>query len=132
MFKFNVMINLLQLRELRRGGCKFTWTNKRVNPTMEVLDRILVSNSWEALHPKTLVSSTTRSRFDHCPIFVDLGNSGPVKPSMFRLETSWFVRPDFEDLVLAKWPCRTQRKILDYWKHQQNELRRFFEGLVKK
>ena len=41
MYKFNVMINLLQLRELHRSGCKFTWTNKQVNPTMEVLDRVL-------------------------------------------------------------------------------------------
>lgn len=73
MYKFNYMINLLSLCELHRSGNKFTWTNKQKQPTMEVLDRVLVTQSWEALFPLSTVRSLIRAGSDHCPILVDLG-----------------------------------------------------------
>ena len=44
---FNDMVEEAELRELRRGGSRYTWTNKQVNPVQSVLDRVFVNNSWE-------------------------------------------------------------------------------------
>ena len=48
---FNDMVAEAELRELRRGGSRYTWTNKQVNPVQSVLDRVFVNNSWEDLFP---------------------------------------------------------------------------------
>ena len=77
MFKFNTMINLLSLRELHRSGGKFTWSNKQLNPNFEVLDRVLISTSWEASFPLATAYSTIRSGSDHSPILVDVGEKNP-------------------------------------------------------
>lgn len=48
---FNQIINSYELRELPLSGGKFTWSNNRENPTLEKLDRILISSSWENEFP---------------------------------------------------------------------------------
>lgn len=60
------------IRELHRVGDKYTWTNKQDDPVREVLDRVLISDSWEAFYPLTLVQSLTRVGSDHNPILVNL------------------------------------------------------------
>ena len=40
---FNDWIAELGLRELDRTGVRFTWTNRQIDPTQSVLDRVLVS-----------------------------------------------------------------------------------------
>ena len=113
MFKFNCMINLLQLRELHRASGKFTWTNKQTTPTMEVLDRVLVSNSWEAFYPLSSVMTKIRLGSDHCPILVDLGNEKMLSKRPFRMEPSWFLIPQFKTKVLEVWPVIHGQNILD-------------------
>ena len=98
---------------------------------MEVLDRVLVSESWEALYPLSLVTSLTRSGSDHCAIVVNLGNQPLRKTRLFRMETTWFSRPGFKDMVKTKWPARNHRSVLDFWKVQQCELRKFLRGWAK-
>lgn len=48
---FNDWIAELGLRELDRTGARFTWTNRQVDPTQSVLDRVLVSLEWELCCP---------------------------------------------------------------------------------
>jgi exonuclease III len=72
MDRFNMFIDLHQLQEIRRSGPKYTWTNKRTNPVMVMLDRILVSTEWELKHPLCFAWSKTRVGSDHWPIFLDL------------------------------------------------------------
>ena len=40
---FNLIINSYELRELTLAGGKFTWSNNRKDPTLEKLDRVLIS-----------------------------------------------------------------------------------------
>jgi hypothetical protein len=47
---FNCFIADMNLIEIHRIGPKFTWTNKQEVPIMEVLDRVLVSPSWEQMY----------------------------------------------------------------------------------
>lgn len=44
---FNEMISVTELKEIQRSGSRYTWSNKQKPPIMCVLDRILVSNTWE-------------------------------------------------------------------------------------
>ena len=48
---FNLIINSYDLRELPLSGGKYTWSNNRKNPTLEKLDRVLISSSWENEFP---------------------------------------------------------------------------------
>jgi hypothetical protein len=40
---FNSIIHTLGLREIHTSGGVFTWSNKQRNPTLEKLDRVLMS-----------------------------------------------------------------------------------------
>ena len=42
---FNDVIDEAELRELNRGGSRYTWTNKLLHPIQSVLDRVFVNNS---------------------------------------------------------------------------------------
>jgi mannosylglycoprotein endo-beta-mannosidase len=44
------------------------------------------------------------------------------------MEPHWFSTPNFVDTVMAKWPRRENQNILDFWKIQQNALRKFLRG----
>jgi hypothetical protein len=46
---FNYIINTCELRELELSGGQFTWSNNHAVPTLEKLDRFLVSKEWEVL-----------------------------------------------------------------------------------
>jgi hypothetical protein len=52
---FNSVINAFDLRELYMSGDFFTWSNNQLDPTLEKLDRILVTKDWEGLFPTALV-----------------------------------------------------------------------------
>jgi hypothetical protein len=41
---FNLVINSYDLRELNLSGGKYTWSNNGKNPTLEKLDRVLISS----------------------------------------------------------------------------------------
>jgi endonuclease/exonuclease/phosphatase family metal-dependent hydrolase len=54
---FNVATEQGGLTEIALSGRKFTWCNNHEDPTYELLDRVLVSPSWEEKFP--LVCATT-------------------------------------------------------------------------
>jgi hypothetical protein len=62
---FNMFIDLNKLQEIGRSGPRYTLTNKQVNPTMMILDRILVSIDWESMFPMCFAWSKTRVGSDH-------------------------------------------------------------------
>jgi exonuclease III len=48
---FNVVIQVNELREVTISRRIYTWLNNHVNPTLEKLNRILMSKEWELLFP---------------------------------------------------------------------------------
>lgn len=71
--KFNDVIHSLGLREVDMGGGKYTWTNKQRHPTLEKLDRVLMSFSWEDLYPLVSVRKLVREVSDHNPLLLSTG-----------------------------------------------------------
>lgn len=103
MDSFNNFIGDHQLRELKRSGQKFTWTNKQGRPILVNLDRVFFSTGWEEKYPLTISWCLTRIGSDHSPIIVDNGESLPVRPRYFFFDMQWFLRDDFRDLVTKTW-----------------------------
>jgi hypothetical protein len=91
MDRFNSIIQNLNLREIHMGGGKYTWTNKQKHPTLEKLDRILMSPEWEDMFPLVAVRKLVRDVSDHNPLLL---SSDPLKKTPphqreFRFELSW-------------------------------------------
>ena len=73
---FNNFIEKFELRELHRGGSKYTWTNKQEVPIQSNIDRVLVSTEWEEKFPLATLTSLTRLGSDHNPLLLHLGGGG--------------------------------------------------------
>ena len=90
MQRFNDWIADLELRELDRVGARFTWTNKQVNPTRSVLDRVLVAPEWELGFPLATLQAITRIGSDHVPLLLSYRDERPDRPLAFGLSRSVF------------------------------------------
>jgi len=99
---FNTFIGDFQLKEIRRSGPKFTWTNKQDYPVMVVLDRFLISTDWEVRFPLCLAWSLTRVGSDHSPIILDSGEQGNPRTKYFFFENKWLLDQDLVGLVTQK------------------------------
>lgn len=56
---FNSLIQFYELRELVMSGGLFTWSNNQEYPTLEKLDRVLMTKEWEDLFPQAFVKKIT-------------------------------------------------------------------------
>ena len=89
--KFNSVINAFSLREIHLSGGKYTWSNHQAHPTLEKLDRVLMSYSWEDLFPLVSVRKLVRDISDHNPLLLSLkdGKPEPPRKKEFRFDLSW-------------------------------------------
>ena len=117
---FNEFIGSYQLRELKRSGLRYTWTNKQNIPILVNLDRVMFSSGWEERFPLSVSWGLTKIGSDHVPIVVDNGESLQARPRYFFFEQQWTQTPDFYQLVLRKWQeaedrCPEKCYSLDCW-----------------
>jgi hypothetical protein len=80
-FTFNAIIQVNELREINisSGLYLYIWSNNQANPTLEKLDRILMSKEWELLLPTIHEHKEPRNMSDHNPLvistqMINLGN----------------------------------------------------------
>jgi len=125
---FNEMINNTALRELHRTESHFTWTNKQNPLIMCVLDRVLVSNSWEDKFSLASVVTGPRIGSDHNPLIVDTGGNVPGQQYYFRFSAHWLQQEGFREWVRDKWPSRFKYDPLDHWHVISSKLRRAIKG----
>lgn len=128
MENFNAFIDDTTIREIYRGGNRFTWTNKQEAPIMSNLDRAFMTPEWEEKYPRTTMKSLLRVGSYHSPILVDIGDQRPQKIYPFRFEMAWLTQEKFKEKLLQKWPETKEQDILDYWKRCIIELRKFCRG----
>jgi endonuclease/exonuclease/phosphatase family metal-dependent hydrolase len=88
---FNDSIARMDLGEIRRTGAHFTWSNKQANLVRSVLDRVLVSASWEGRFPLVSLCAEMRIGSDHTPLILDSGDEIPSRPSRFIFENGWLL-----------------------------------------
>jgi exonuclease III len=110
---FNAIINSNGLREIHSvGGC-FTWSNGQSNPTLEKLDRVLMTKEWESLFPTMHIYKKPRDMSDHNPLVLITQQPYKTKSRIFRFELNWLSHPEF--LPKVKDCGRPLLETLKYW-----------------
>jgi hypothetical protein len=99
---FRAFINRVAIDELHLEGHRFTWSNRRDNPTLECLDRVFASPEWIAQQPNHLLKALSSDCSDHCPLLLQTNILLWAK-GRFRFESFWTKLPDFEAVVEAGW-----------------------------
>lgn len=93
---FNIIINTYALRDLPLIGGKFTWSNNRADPTLEKLDKVLISDNWETEFPRCNIRKIPRYMSDHNPIIYNSeSNISHKECKCFSFEISWFKHVEF-------------------------------------
>lgn len=94
-------------------GGLFTWTNNQEPPTLEKLDRILVSKEWEDMFPQAMVYKLPREISDHNPLILTSGIQEKLPPIQFKFDLSWCKNPEFFVQVERIWkrPCYAKTSI---------------------
>jgi hypothetical protein len=99
---FNATIESLGVVEVPLLDKLFTWSNRRVCPTLERLDRVFVNNHQCLAFPATTLTSLVRPTSDHTPLLITLSTSIP-RPNTFRFENAWLRNQSFLPAVLPAW-----------------------------
>jgi hypothetical protein len=102
-YMFNSIINTYALREIHLSGGQYTWKNNQADPTLEKLDKFLMSSDWEDWFPLTTVHKLTREMFDYNPPILDTMENKPKNKYEFRFEKSWIKEGDFLAKVDRAW-----------------------------
>jgi hypothetical protein len=89
MICLTTIINTCELRELEMSGGQYTWSNNHATPTLEKLDRFLVSKDWELIFPLTTVHNLAREVSDHNPLILDTMENREQRSRDFRFEKRW-------------------------------------------
>jgi len=85
---FNSIISSQELIDIHMTGGKFTWSNNHEFPTLERLDRFLMSKDWEDLFPNVMVYKLPRDISDHNPLILSSSSNQPIKNLSFQFELS--------------------------------------------
>lgn len=96
---FNDFIAENKLLEIKRGGPRYTWTNKQSCPVMVNLDRVLVTTDWESKFPLCSVKSLIRVGSDHTPILLNSGDDKCLTKGRFYFEKKWFCQDNFREVI---------------------------------
>lgn len=84
--RFRAKLNLLELKELYLNGRRYTWSNERATATLEKIDHVFCTNSWEDLHPMSYLLALGSVVSDHCPMLLDL-NAELIMGTCFKFES---------------------------------------------
>ncbi|CAN6168854.1 unnamed protein product [Urochloa humidicola] len=106
---FNSAIDAALLQELPLLDRRFTWTNRRNNPTLLRLDRAFISEEWGTVLFNSKLESLPRPVSDHVPLVVTASSRAPLS-TVFRFERGWAAVPGYRALVDDVW-ARPQNNI---------------------
>nr|XP_043622268.1 uncharacterized protein LOC122593876 [Erigeron canadensis] len=94
---FNSFIHQNGLMEYTMNGNLFTYVADNGKKKSKI-DRVLVSSSFMNNWPRASLTALPRSLSDHRPLILNTSHLD-FGPSPFRIFTSWFNRPGFNDVV---------------------------------
>lgn len=129
--QFNNFINDNRLLELKLTTRKYTWSN---GTKFALLDRILVSITWDHLYPSSHLSDLSSTGSDHCPLLVQTNTTIPISKPIFRFDPLWIEKEDFGPLV-TKWWNETPLQLPDIgksWSQKLKKMRSKMKGWAKK
>ena len=89
---FNAIIAAYELIDVNMSGGRFTWSNNHSDPTLERLDKILISKNWEDIFPHVLINKMPREVSDHNPLIIHTDANPPLTHLSFKFELSWLLQ----------------------------------------
>lgn len=104
MGQFCRFINDAAFKEIHLNGRLFTWSNERVHPTLECIDRPFISNEWEDLFPAHELYSLSSLCSDHSPLLLQSDDSYTGKHH-FYFKAFWPKCSGFMEVVEHAWHC---------------------------
>jgi exonuclease III len=99
---FKRLIDDLALKDIPLVGCKYTWSNMQISPTLVKLDRVLCSADWEDLYPNVMLQSSASNDSDHCPLLLGL-NDNKMGKRRFHFEPFWPKLSGSQEAVQEAW-----------------------------
>ena len=126
---FNNIISTYELIDIPMTGGRFTWSNNHADPTLERLDRFLMSKDWEDCFPEVYVFKLPRELSDHNPLILSTQRAVQHRKLSFKFELAWLKDPNFLPLVKSIWdkPCHTTT-ALDRMQSKLKRFKQFFKG----
>ncbi|XP_073363516.1 uncharacterized protein [Aegilops tauschii subsp. strangulata] len=110
------------------NGRRYTWSNKRNAPTLEKLDRVLVSMDWKQSHSSSLLSALSTSISDHCPLHLVL-DPDLRRGRHFHFESSCIKVDGFQEVVRQAWTAH--QAVLNPFKRLAAKLKATAKALAR-
>jgi len=110
-------------------GGKFIWSNNQYPPTLERLDRCLITKDWENMSPMVFIQKLPRDLSNHNPLIVSSAITPQLRNFSFKFETSWLKHREFLDKVRDVWarPCKAE-SALDRIQIKLKRFKQYFKG----
>lgn len=122
MGRFRQLVDDLELKEVHLNGRAFTWLNARERPTLERIDKVLVSSEWEILFPASFLRALPSTASDHCPLLLSTAFIFGTHKN-FHFESFWPKLEGFQDTVSKAW--RGRARLSDPLRNLGEEGRRY-------
>jgi hypothetical protein len=100
---FNDHIANWAVQELPHTGARYTWSNRQLNPTRCVLDKVFISLALEPRFPLCSLVAETSLGSDHTPLIFDTGEDSPPRSNRFFFESGWLEMEGFQGILLGFW-----------------------------
>jgi hypothetical protein len=123
MGKFRTTIDDCELLEICLHNRKFTWSNKRENPTLVRLDRAFCNSDWELLFPNFALNAMSTWASDHYLIVLTRQERLPRKAS-FKFENHWLHIQGFQETIQEAWNKQHRGTALSVLKLKLDETAR--------
>jgi hypothetical protein len=92
------------LHEIHLSGRLFTWSNERMHPTLELIDRAFISKEWDEFYPSHDLTSLTSMCSDHASLLLHTRNEY-MHHKRFHFRAYWPKFPGFLEMVEKAWLC---------------------------
>jgi hypothetical protein len=104
MGQFRQFINDASLQEIHLNRWLFTWSNERAHPTLERINRVFISNEWDAIFPDHVRHSQSSQCPNHASLLLRMEDDIWVR-KCFHFCFFWPRFPGFKDVVTWAWHC---------------------------
>ncbi|XP_066347979.1 uncharacterized protein [Miscanthus floridulus] len=111
MRRFGRFLGAVAVEEIHLNGRLFTWTNERLRPTLERIDRAFASVGWLELYPNHHMRALSSDCSDHAPLLLRM-DVVPWARKRFRFRSFWTKLPGFLDVVASAYLAIARKIIL--------------------
>jgi uncharacterized protein (DUF1778 family) len=103
MGQFHRFLDDAALQEVHLNNFFFTWSNEHAHPTLERIDRVFISNQWDAIFLDCELYSLPSLCSDHVPLLICTDSGHHAK--RFYFWSFWMHLPGFLEDVQQAWHC---------------------------